>query len=104
MIDDILAELEADTSLEVGKIFAGVTARYFEATRRGDGQVSTPRSAEELVRRFDEEFPRDGRPVKEIIEHLERDVLSDANKYYRPMYMGHQTSAPLPVGGCMESV
>jgi glutamate/tyrosine decarboxylase-like PLP-dependent enzyme len=104
MIDDILAELEADTSLEVGEIFAGVTARYFESTRRGDGQVSTPRSAEELARRFSEELPRDGRAVAEIIERLEREVLSDANKYYHPMYMGHQTSAPLPVGVWMESV
>jgi L-2,4-diaminobutyrate decarboxylase len=104
MIDDILAELEADTSLEVGEIFAGVTARYFDSTRRGDGQVSTPRSAEELARRFDEELPRDGRPVSEIIERLEREVLADANKYYHPMYMGHQTSAPLPVGVWMESV
>jgi len=104
MIEDILAELEADTSLEVGESFAGVTARYFESTRRGDGQVSTPRSAEELARRFDEELPRDGRPVAEIIERLEREVLADANKYYHPMYMGHQTSAPLPVGVWMESV
>jgi len=104
MIDDILAELEADTSLEVGEIFAGVTARYFESTRSGEGQVSTPRSAEELARRFDEELPRDGRPVAEIIERLEREVLADANKYYHPMYMGHQTSAPLPVGVWMESV
>jgi L-2,4-diaminobutyrate decarboxylase len=104
MIDDILAELEADTSLEVGEMFAGVTARYFESTRRGDGQVSTARSAEELARRFDEELPRDGRPVGEIVERLEREVLADANKYYHPMYMGHQTSAPLPVGVWMESV
>ena len=104
MIDDILAELEADTSLEVGESFARVTARYFERTRRGEGQVSTPRSTEELARRFEEDFPRDGRPVAEIIERLEREVLSDANKYYHPMYMGHQTSAPLPVGVWMESV
>lgn len=104
MIDDILAELESDTSLEVGESFARVTARYFESTRRGEGQVSTPRSAEELARRFDEEFPRDGRPVAEIIERLEREVVADANKYYHPMYMGHQTSAPLPVGIWMESV
>jgi L-2,4-diaminobutyrate decarboxylase len=104
MIDDILAELEADTSLDVGEMFAGVTARYFESTRRGDGQVSTPCSPEELARRFDEEFPIDGRPVSEIVERLEREVLADANKYYHPMYMGHQTSAPLPVGVWMESV
>ncbi|MDP9203558.1 MAG: aspartate aminotransferase family protein, partial [Gemmatimonadota bacterium] len=96
--------LEADTSLEVGESFAGVTARYFESTRRGEGQVSTRLSAEELARRFDEDFPREGRPVAEIIERLEREVLADANKYYHPMYMGHQTSAPLPVGVWMESV
>src|SRR4051794_22864435 len=104
MIDDILAEMEADTSLDVGRQFAAVTARYFASTRTGDGQVSTPRSAEEIARRFDEDFPRDGRPVAEIIERLEREVLADANKYYHPMYMGHQTSAPLPVGVWMESV
>jgi L-2,4-diaminobutyrate decarboxylase len=104
MIDDILAELEADASLDVGEMFAGVTARYFESTRRGHGQVSTPCSPEELQRRFAEEFPVDGRSVSEIVERLEREVLSDANKYYHPMYMGHQTSAPLPVGVWMESV
>ena len=104
MIDDILAELEADTSIEVGAQFAAVTARYFETTRAGKGQVSTPRSAEELAQRLGEEFPRHGRPVAEIIARLEKDVLADANKYYHPMYMGHQTSAPLPVGVWMESV
>ncbi|HKN58855.1 MAG TPA: pyridoxal-dependent decarboxylase [Gemmatimonadaceae bacterium] len=104
MIDDILAELEADTSLEVGNQFAAVTARYFDSTREGSAQVSTPRSAEDLERRFDEDFPADGRPVEEIIARLEREVLADANKYYHPMYMGHQTSAPLAVGIWMESV
>jgi L-2,4-diaminobutyrate decarboxylase len=104
MIDDILAELEADASLEVGELFAVVTARYFESTRRGEGQVSTPRSADELAQRFDEEFPADGHPVPEIIARLERDVLADANRYCHPMYMGHQTSAPLAVGAWMESI
>ena len=104
MIDDILAELEADTTLETGEKFAAVTARYFESTRLGQGQVSTPRSPEELARRFDEEFPVEGRPVTEIITRLERDVLVDANKYFHPMYMGHQTSAPLAAGVWMESV
>ena len=104
MIDDILAELEADASLDVGEMFAGVTARYLESTRRGDGQVSTPCSPEELAQRFDEPFPVEGQPVSEIVARLEREVLADANKYYHPMYMGHQTSAPLPVGVWMESV
>src|SRR3954465_460325 len=104
MIDDILAELEADTSLEVGNQFAAGTARYFDSTRGGSGQVSTPLTSEELERRFAEEFPTDGKPVAEIIGRLERQVIADANKYYHPMYMGHQTSAPLAVGVWMESV
>jgi L-2,4-diaminobutyrate decarboxylase len=104
MIDDILAELEADTSLETGKEFAAVTAKYFETTRTGWGQVSTPRSVDELEQRFDESFPAIGKPVSEILDRLERDVLADANKYCHPMYMGHQTSAPLAVGVWMESI
>jgi L-2,4-diaminobutyrate decarboxylase len=104
MIEDILAELEADTSLEIGKQFAAVTARYFGSTRSGTGQVSTPRSIDELERRFAGDFPAEGQSVGEVIERLEREVIADANKYCHPMYMGHQTSAPLAVGVWMESV
>lgn len=104
MIDDILAELEADTSLEIGQQFAALTARYFASTRTGAGQVSTPFGSEELAARFNEDFPRDGKPIGEIIERLEKQVIADANKYYHPMYMGHQTSAPLPIGIWMESI
>ena len=104
MIDDILAELEADTSLETGQQFAAVTARYFASTRSGAGQVSTPLTAEDLAARVEQDLPRDGRPVAEIIERLEKEVIADANKYYHPMYMGHQTSAPLPIGIWMESI
>ena len=104
MIDDILAELEADTSLETGQQFAAVTARYLASTRDGAGQVSTPLSSEEIAARFAQDFPRDGRPVAEIIQRLEKEIIADANKYYHPMYMGHQTSAPLPVGIWMESI
>lgn len=104
MIDDILAEVEADTSVEIGAQFAAVTARYLEATRRGEGQVSTSRPPQELARRFTEDMPRTGKSVAEVLARLERDVISDANKYCHPMYMGHQTSAPLPAGIWMESV
>ena len=104
MIDDILAELEADTSLETGQKFAAVTARYLSSTLAGTGQVSTPLDSDEIAARFDEAFPRDGRPIAQIIERLEKQVIADANKYYHPMYMGHQTSAPLPIGIWMESI
>lgn len=104
MIEDLLAELEEDTSLAVGEQFAAVTARYLESTRSGGGQVSTPRSAVDLAERFNEDMPADGRPIEEIVARLERDVIADANKYYHPMYMGHQTSAPLAAGIWTESV
>lgn len=104
MIDDILAELEADTSIEIGAQFAAVTARYLESTRRGEGQVSTPRRPEELALRFQEEMPRTGKSIGKVLARLERDVISDANKYCHPMYMGHQTSAPLAAGIWMESI
>ena len=104
MIDDILAELEAETSLETGQQFAAVTARYFASTRAGTGQVSTSLSSDEIAARFDEDFPREGRSIGEIIERLEKYVIADANKSYHPMYMGHQTSPPLPIGVWMESI
>lgn len=104
MIDDILDELEADTALETGAKFAAVTARYLESTRRGDGRVSTSRSPEELARRFDEPMPLGGRSIDEVIERVESEIIADANKYCHPMYMGHQTSAPLAAGIWMESV
>lgn len=104
MIDDILAELEADTALDTGARFTAVTARYFERTARAEGQVSTPLSHEELARRFAGPMPRKGKPVEEVIALLERDVIADANQYCHPMYMGHQTSAPLPAGVWTETI
>jgi L-2,4-diaminobutyrate decarboxylase len=104
MIDDILAEIERDTAVEIGVQFAAVTARYLEATRRGDGQVSTAIPPGKLARRFDEPMPRSGLSVEEVLGRVEAEIISDANKYCHPMYMGHQTSAPLASGIWMESV
>lgn len=104
MIEDILADLESDTSFEVGRQFAAMTARYFAATREGTGQVSTPLSPDELAHRFSEPLPAHGRPLAEIMERLEREIVADANKYCHPMYMGHQTSAPLAAAVWMETM
>jgi len=104
MIEDILDELEADTAAGTGAKFAAVTARYLEETRRGSGQVSTPHPPEALAERFDEKMPRAGSSIDELLARLERDVIADANKYCHPMYMGHQTSAPLAAGIWMESL
>src|SRR5688500_19135099 len=104
MIDDLRDALEADAGVEVGAHVAAVTARYLEATRGGEGQVSTPRTPAQLSERFAEQMPRTGRSIAEILARVEHEVIADANKYCHPMYMGHQTSAPLAVGIWMESV
>ena len=104
MPKSILDELEQDESAESGSLFLGIAARYFSDTRSGDGQVSTPLSPREIAERFNEPMPADGRPLPEIIERIEREIVSDANKFFHPMYMGHQVCAPLPAAVWMESV
>lgn len=92
----ILDELRADESLESGSAFLGIAARYFASTRLGEGPVSTRLTPAEIAKRFAEPMPKTGRPLAEIVERIEREVFSDANKLCHPMAMGHQVSAPLP--------
>ncbi|MEO8636353.1 MAG: pyridoxal-dependent decarboxylase [Gemmatimonadales bacterium] len=104
MPDSILHDLDADSSPASGALFLDLVARYLASTARGEGPVSTALSPEELARRFDEPLPREGRPLSEVVERLERDVISDATRLTHPMYMGHQVSAPLPATIWCESL
>lgn len=96
MPDSLLAPLDADASPEAGALFLDLVARYLASTARGEGPVSTALSAAELYARFDEPLPREGRPLAEVVERLEREVVRDATRLTHPMYLGHQVSAPLP--------
>ena len=89
---------------EEGERFLRIVAEYFARTRTGEGPVSTPHTAAELMARFAEPLPRTGMPLSRVVERVERDIIPDANKLYHPMYMGHQVSAPLPAAVWMESV
>ncbi len=104
MGNSILDQLEKDASVEAGLPFVELAARYFARTRTAEGPVSTPLSPDEIALRFAEPIPRDGRPLREIMERIEREILPDANKFFHPMYMGHQVCAPLPAAVWMESV
>ncbi|GAC1650584.1 MAG: aspartate aminotransferase family protein [Gemmatimonadaceae bacterium] len=104
MTHPVLAEIERDMSAGVGAAFAALAAAYFADTRGGTGPVSTPRTASELAARFDEPIPRSGSSLADVLARLERDVLSDLNRLYHPMYMGHQVSAPLPAAVWSDSV
>lgn len=77
---------------------------YLAATRAGEGPVSSALTPAALARRFDEPLPRAGHPLADVVERVARDVLSDVNRLYHPMYLGHQVSAPLPAAVWMESV
>ncbi|HEV2148714.1 MAG TPA: pyridoxal-dependent decarboxylase [Longimicrobiaceae bacterium] len=95
-MDSILDELERDTAPAAAAGFLELAADYFAETRAGEGPVSTALGPAEIAARFDEPLPLAGRPLAEVIERLRRDVLPDCNRFYHPMYMGHQVSAPLP--------
>jgi len=104
MIDPILETLEGDTVAGAGDAIVSLVAEYLAATRDGEGRVSTNRSADELAARFDEPLPRGGMPMTEVARRLRDDVISDANRLYHPMYMGHQVAPPLPVAVWTESL
>jgi L-2,4-diaminobutyrate decarboxylase len=101
---DIINDLEADATLDVGAQFAVLTAGYLAETRTGEGRVSTPRSPAELAARFDEPLPQVGRPIADIIARLRDEVIPDCNHLYHPRYAGHQVSAPLPAAIWVESL
>ncbi|MDB4912158.1 MAG: putative decarboxylase, partial [Gemmatimonadetes bacterium] len=91
-------------SSSAGELFVELVAEYFAATRRGTGQVSTPRSAEELAARFSDALPKHGKPLDEIVKRLALDVVADANQLMHPMSLGHQVAAPLPAAVWSESL
>ena len=100
----VLSDIERDAGLEVAEAFARVVSRYVASTRDGSGPVSTPLTAEDLARRFDEPLPRDPQSVGDVLARLERDVLPDCNRLTHPRSMGHQVSAPLPVAVWTEAL
>ena len=89
---------------DAGRLFVDLVAEYFAATRTGSGQVSTPRSAEELAARFENPLPEQGRPLEAIARALASDVIADANQLMHPMSLGHQVAAPLPAAVWSESL
>ena len=104
MTGNILTDLDADSTRESGALFLDLVVRYLASTARGEGSVSTSLTPEDLARRFDEPLPREGRPLAEVVERLEREVVSDATRLTHPMYLGHQVSAPLPATIWCESL
>ncbi len=91
-------------SPEAAATFAAIAADYLRETRTGEGPVSTPLSAADIVARFDEPMPRTGHPLGEVAERVRKEIVADSNRLYHPMYVGHQVSAPLPAAVWSEVV
>ena len=104
LLQDVLAEIDADAVAGVGESFTKLVAEYFADTRAGNGRVSTAHVAAELATRFDEPLPARGRSIADLLARLESDVLPDCNRLMHPRAIGHQVSAPLPVAVWMESL
>ena len=99
-----LLALEEDMKAGAGRLFVDLVAEYFAATREASGHVSTPRTADELLARFAEPLPAEGRPLEEVVRRLSAEVIADANQLMQPMSLGHQVAAPLPAAVWTEAV
>jgi L-2,4-diaminobutyrate decarboxylase len=103
-LQELLADLEGDAATAAAHAFARLIVEYFADTRSGDGRVSTARTPAEIASRFEEPLPLEGRPLADVLERLERDVLPDSNHLTHPRSMGHQVSAPLPAAVWTEAL
>lgn len=93
---ELLAMLEADTTLEAARPILELAANYFAETRRGEGPVSTWHSAQVIADRIAGPMPRGPRALPDVARRLSSLLLEDVNRLAHPMYIGHQVSAPLP--------
>ena len=66
----VFSWLEDDAQAGAAEGFLQVALSYFAGTRGGEGRVSTPLTADEIARRFDEPLPRGGRPLDEVLARL----------------------------------
>jgi len=103
-VTDVIATLEGDASAHAAAQVIALATRYFEATRRGEGPVSSGRSPNEIAARFDGPMPEQGTDLATIVARIERDILADANRLAHPMYMGHQVSFPLSTAVWTDAV
>ncbi|HUQ80262.1 MAG TPA: pyridoxal-dependent decarboxylase [Gemmatimonadaceae bacterium] len=104
MIDDVMRELERDATPESAALVTALASEYFEATRRGEGPVSSGVAPNDVDARFDEPLPEDGRPLRDVVERVRSEIMADANRLAHPMYMGHQVSFPLSTAVWTDAV
>ncbi|MGQ0648383.1 MAG: pyridoxal phosphate-dependent decarboxylase family protein [Gemmatimonadaceae bacterium] len=95
---DIRARLAADAAPEVARAFTDLISDFLATSTSGQGPVAPSLAPEVIARRFVEPLPPNGQELREVLDRVRRDVMSDVNHLSHPMYLGHQVSAPLPLG------
>ena len=103
-VRDLLAELEADASIESGEAFAGMIAGYLARAGQGRDPVSTPHAPMEIARRLGAPLPEHGVPLDVVMRGLADDVIPESNWLHHPMCMGHQVAPPVPAAIWTESL
>ncbi len=101
---ELLAMLEADTTLDAARPILELAAAYFADTRRGEGPVSTWHSAQVIADRLAGPMPRGARALSDVARRLSSLLLEDVNRLAHPMYIGHQVSSPLPAAVWTEAL
>jgi L-2,4-diaminobutyrate decarboxylase len=104
MSHPIFSAIEHDMERDAALPFIDLASGYFVRLRVDAGPVSTSLSSAEIAPRFAEPLPIAGRPLAQVIERVEREIMSDMNRLVHPMSMGHQVAAPLPAAVWMEPV
>ncbi len=102
--DEIRAAFARDASPEVAHRVVDLACEFLAQSADGKGQVSTAHAPEILRDRFLEPMPQDGHDLDHVLARVRDDILSDVNRLSHPMYLGHQVSAPLPLGAWMDAV
>lgn len=104
ILEQTLSALAADMHEATGVRFASAISTYLTDATNGHGAVTSAHTPGDLRARFAESLPIGQRPLAEIVERIERDVLSDAIKLSHPRYMGVSVSPPLPAAIWTEAL
>ena len=104
LLESTVAAIENDMSREAGSLFLDLISDYLDGPGGKQSRVTTTRTPEELADRFSVPFPKEGRPLPEVVDQIVQDVLPDVTRLVNPKYMAVPVAPPLPSAIWTESL
>lgn len=104
ILEETLSAMESDMHDEAGQRFVATILEYLAGASRGSGAVTTSSVPANIQARFAEPLPTGRRPIDQILERIEREVIPDAIKLMHPRYMGVSVAPPLPAAVWTEAL